>query len=54
MEQRTDDKDKAAQPAPDKPAEGGQPPATGKNPYEEAPNSKPDPQDEAKPDPYEE
>jgi hypothetical protein len=54
MEQRIDDKDKAAQPVPEKPAEGGQPPVKGTDPYEEGPSSKPDPYEESKPDPYEE
>jgi hypothetical protein len=54
MEQRIDDKDKPAQPATDKPAEGGQPPVKVTNPYEEGPSAKPDPYEEVKPDPYEE
>jgi len=54
MAQRIDDKDKAAQPATDKPAEGEKPPVKGTNPYEEGPSSKPDPYEEVKPDPYEE
>jgi hypothetical protein len=54
MEHRSDDKDKAAQPAKEKSAEVGQPPAEVTDPYEEGTSSKPDPYEEAKPDPYEE
>ena len=54
MEERTDGKDKAAPPATEKPAEVGQPPAKVTDPYEEGPSAKPAPDEESKPDPYEE